>query len=186
MAYRREDGAASERTVRPLALHFWGGVWTLAVWCEMRDDFRSFRLDRMERLVDTGETFAAEPGKRVGLVGRERPGHAADFLVRQQAGARRERHAMFGRQRTGAVLEAEGPDILRRRADEHDTGTVARLGELGILGQEAVARMNGARAGLPRSFQDRRNVEIALRCRCRANADGNVRLAHMQGIRVRL
>src|SRR5215469_15531455 len=32
-AYTREDGQISEREVRPLALYFWSGVWTLASWC---------------------------------------------------------------------------------------------------------------------------------------------------------
>lgn len=46
--YRREDGAASVRAVRPLCLAYWGAVWTLGAWCEMRHDFRNFRLDRIE------------------------------------------------------------------------------------------------------------------------------------------
>jgi predicted DNA-binding transcriptional regulator YafY len=40
----------SERIVRPLGCFFWGKVWTLAAWCESRNGFRSFRLDRMARL----------------------------------------------------------------------------------------------------------------------------------------
>ncbi|PID36094.1 MAG: DNA-binding transcriptional regulator [Rhodobacterales bacterium] len=55
-------GAHSQREVRPLGLHFWGRVWTLATWCELRDDFRSFRLDRMSAL-QTGATFRLEKGK---------------------------------------------------------------------------------------------------------------------------
>jgi len=47
IAYAREDGAASSRVVRPLGLYFWSGVWTLVAWCELRDDFRMFRLDRI-------------------------------------------------------------------------------------------------------------------------------------------
>ncbi len=37
----------SERRIWPLALVFWGKAWTLASWCEKRQDFRAFRLDRM-------------------------------------------------------------------------------------------------------------------------------------------
>ena len=40
-----------------------GKVWTLAAWCEMRTDFRTFRLDRMRAITDTGETFKPERGK---------------------------------------------------------------------------------------------------------------------------
>jgi len=44
-----EDAAArtTQRQVRPLGLYFWGDVWTLAAWCELRQDFRNFRLDRV-------------------------------------------------------------------------------------------------------------------------------------------
>jgi predicted DNA-binding transcriptional regulator YafY len=61
-AYRDETGGATERTVRPLALLFWGGTWTLAAWCELRTDFRTFRVDRADA-VETGEPFASESGK---------------------------------------------------------------------------------------------------------------------------
>jgi predicted DNA-binding transcriptional regulator YafY len=46
--YSAADQAPSQRTIRPLGLYFWGRVWTLAAWCELRTDFRSFRLDRIE------------------------------------------------------------------------------------------------------------------------------------------
>ncbi len=57
------DGRASTRTVRPLACLFWGQVWTLAAWCELREDFRSFRLDRIGRLDVTDERFRDERGR---------------------------------------------------------------------------------------------------------------------------
>ena len=63
MDYAGEDGRASaDRTVRPLGLYFWGKVWTLAAWCELRDDFRSFRVDRI-RTPRLGDTFPDEPAK---------------------------------------------------------------------------------------------------------------------------
>jgi predicted DNA-binding transcriptional regulator YafY len=73
-AYRALDGTASERLVWPLALHFWGGVWTLAAWCELRDDFRSFRVDRAEWVAATEETYPDMPGRR-----------HDDYLVRVRA-----------------------------------------------------------------------------------------------------
>lgn len=45
--YHREDMTASERVVWPLGLVFWGSVWTLMAWCELRADFRMFRVDRI-------------------------------------------------------------------------------------------------------------------------------------------
>ena len=53
----------TERSARPLALAFYGPVWLLSAWCELRDDFRSFRVDRMSSLTVLEETFRNEPGK---------------------------------------------------------------------------------------------------------------------------
>lgn len=63
IGYVDGEGVASDRSVRPLVLEFWGRVWTLAAWCETRNDFRSFRVDRIETLLPTGETFTDEPGR---------------------------------------------------------------------------------------------------------------------------
>src|SRR5579875_799994 len=59
-----ENSLAEKRTVRPLALAFWSGVWTLSAWCETRNDFRHFRLDRIESLVITGRMFTPKRGER--------------------------------------------------------------------------------------------------------------------------
>lgn len=73
LRYVRADGDESERTIRPLGLHFWGNKWTVAAWCELRDDYRSFRPDRMvevevlERTFETdGEISLAEYLNRAG------------------------------------------------------------------------------------------------------------------------
>ena len=60
-----EAAQAEMRTVRPLALTFWSGVWTLAAWCETRDDFRTFRIDRIEELDETGIVFKPRRGQRL-------------------------------------------------------------------------------------------------------------------------
>jgi predicted DNA-binding transcriptional regulator YafY len=60
--YRSLQDQASSRTVRPLGLFYWGKVWTLTAWCELRVDFRSFRIDRIEA-VEQGEPFADEAGR---------------------------------------------------------------------------------------------------------------------------
>ncbi len=67
---------ATQRRVRPLALAFWSGVWTLAAWCETRNDFRTFRLDRIDALELTGETFTPRRGQTL-----------KDFLKHARAGA---------------------------------------------------------------------------------------------------
>jgi len=60
-----EATQAETRTVRPLALTFWSGVWTLAAWCETRNDFRTFRIDRIEQLDETGIVFKPRRGQRL-------------------------------------------------------------------------------------------------------------------------
>jgi predicted DNA-binding transcriptional regulator YafY len=62
-AYRDAIGGSTARTVRPLSLAFFGPVWLLASWCELRTDFRAFRLDRIADFSVRDETFNDEPGK---------------------------------------------------------------------------------------------------------------------------
>ena len=61
--YRDVNEAATRRTVRPLGCFYWGKVWTLAAWCELRQDFRSFRVDRIDAAQVLPERFAYEPGR---------------------------------------------------------------------------------------------------------------------------
>lgn len=55
----------SERTVQPLELEHWGAVWTITAWCEHREDFRVFRLDRIASCNGLDEAFWPERGKRL-------------------------------------------------------------------------------------------------------------------------
>jgi predicted DNA-binding transcriptional regulator YafY len=63
VGYRDAAEIRSERVLRPLALFYWGKVWTLAAWCETRQTFRNFRLDRIESLTGLDEHFEDEVGK---------------------------------------------------------------------------------------------------------------------------
>jgi predicted DNA-binding transcriptional regulator YafY len=62
--YADVEGDRSERIIRPLALYYWGRVWTLAAWCELRADFRSFRPDRFVS-IDPGDRFPREQGREL-------------------------------------------------------------------------------------------------------------------------
>lgn len=73
ISYRVADDSLSARMIRPLQLEFWGRVWTLASWCEARQDFRSFRVDRIETLTPTGEIVPAEPGRDLAAWRRTHP-----------------------------------------------------------------------------------------------------------------
>jgi len=59
------DGKESQRAVRPLALYFWGSVWTLAAWCHQRQDFRTFRVDRLQDCSSNGDRFELEQGREL-------------------------------------------------------------------------------------------------------------------------
>ena len=63
IAYKDGEDRPSERSIRPLGLWFWGKVWTLVAWCELRDDFRMFRLDRIGTMAVDGASFRPERGK---------------------------------------------------------------------------------------------------------------------------
>lgn len=60
IAYTRADGADSQRVIQPLGLVFWGETWTLGAWCELRREFRSFRLDRIHGVVALDNRFDGE------------------------------------------------------------------------------------------------------------------------------
>ena len=74
--YVDADGAASARVVWPVAIGFFDAALMLAAWCELRADFRHFRLDRIRdaRLLD-----ARIPARSAALLSdwRKRTGLAA-------------------------------------------------------------------------------------------------------------
>lgn len=49
--YTDKTGSVSQRRIRPLGLWFWGTRWTTVGWCEMREDYRMFRVDRMSEIT---------------------------------------------------------------------------------------------------------------------------------------
>jgi len=44
------SGETSERIVEPIGLCFYGNQWHLIAYCQMRQDYRDFRTDRIEKL----------------------------------------------------------------------------------------------------------------------------------------
>ena len=47
IAYRALDGSASRRVIWPFLIGFFDRVRVVAGWCELRQDFRSFRVDHI-------------------------------------------------------------------------------------------------------------------------------------------
>ena len=98
--YAREDGAESERAARPLGLYFWGRKWTLAAWCELRSDYRSFRPDRMREVALLEERF--DPAEGISLAGFLAKGDPADWEKWE-----------WPYERARAAAAAEGSDATR-------------------------------------------------------------------------
>jgi predicted DNA-binding transcriptional regulator YafY len=63
--YRDAGDKPSARDVWPLALYFWGRTWTLGAWCERREDFRNFRVDRIAGIEALERRYPDEAGKRL-------------------------------------------------------------------------------------------------------------------------
>jgi predicted DNA-binding transcriptional regulator YafY len=67
-AYRSRDGTDSRREVEPHTLVNLGRRWYLVAWDRRRHDWRTFRVDRLERAASTGVRFtprelpARDPG----------------------------------------------------------------------------------------------------------------------------
>ncbi|MEK6272941.1 MAG: YafY family protein [Actinomycetota bacterium] len=58
-AYRSRDGSDTRREVEPHSLVNLGRRWYLVAWDRRRDDWRTFRVDRLDRPAATGATFTA-------------------------------------------------------------------------------------------------------------------------------
>jgi predicted DNA-binding transcriptional regulator YafY len=63
--YSDASEQGTERIVWPLTLLYWGRTWTLGAGCELRQAFRSFRIDRISTLNVLNSTFPDEEGKRL-------------------------------------------------------------------------------------------------------------------------
>ena len=66
ITYADEAGRRTHRTIRPIAMAYYVDVTLLGAWCELRNDFRNFRVDRVlgaelldERFADEAAAFTA-------------------------------------------------------------------------------------------------------------------------------
>lgn len=79
--YTDAKQAHTERYIWPLALYFWGYTWSLGAWCEHRQDFRNFRLDRILALDLLEEHYPDEAGKRLADFVRHMQDSEYDIVV---------------------------------------------------------------------------------------------------------
>lgn len=57
IVYTDNQNAKSMRDIYPLSIIFWETTLVLASWCILRQDFRTFRLDRIQSFAETGQSF---------------------------------------------------------------------------------------------------------------------------------
>ena len=119
--YGDENGRRTRREVRPLGLFYWGRSWTLVGWCELRSDFRSFRLDRISEVEVLTRTFAAEAGKQL-----------EDFLLRVQS-SRESEPTPPAQRRPKARARGKGPSDPGERAAWREFQQLGSIGPAGAL-----------------------------------------------------
>ena len=80
--YRDMRGQATVRTVQPQGLVHTGNHWYLVAWDPARDDWRTFRIDRVQGTPRTGAHFAPRPPPagdlRAYVTGAMAGGHQGD------------------------------------------------------------------------------------------------------------
>ncbi|HVH84938.1 MAG TPA: WYL domain-containing protein, partial [Steroidobacteraceae bacterium] len=95
--YRDRAGNVTTRTVEPLRLAHTGHLWYLVAWDAQRADWRTFRTDRIQRLVASGPHFAP----------RKFPGDVAQFVARAMT-------QVPYRYRMRLKLEGSAAELVRR------------------------------------------------------------------------
>lgn len=83
IAYRDDGGNETERVIWPFVIGFFEQHKTVGAWCELRADFRHFRIDRIASVAATGER---SPRRRHVLLKEWRDVMAAE-AARYAAGA---------------------------------------------------------------------------------------------------
>ena len=126
------------------------------------------RLDR-----DRHAVLAGERHHLVGVLDRiGRAGHQGSLRA--------------GGDMAGGDLVAEIADGLRAGPDPDQPGVDDGLGEVGVLGEEPVARVDGVGAGFRRGVEDLAEVQVGLRGGLPTQGEGLIGQAHVRGVGIRL
>jgi predicted DNA-binding transcriptional regulator YafY len=63
IAYLDRNGLRSERIIWPIAMAYYVDVTLIGAWCELRTDYRNFRVDRIATAEVLDERFPADNGR---------------------------------------------------------------------------------------------------------------------------
>jgi hypothetical protein len=58
IAYQDGDGRSTERVIQPFAVAYYTGATLICAWCELRNDVRHFRTDRVVSADVLEESFS--------------------------------------------------------------------------------------------------------------------------------
>ncbi len=133
-AYRARDGTESRRQVEPHAIVNHGRRWYLVAWDRAREDWRTFRVDRLERPAPMGTRFTARR-----LPGRDAAAYVKQSIAGRPTASRRESRCTSRREMQGRLSPHWGtltPIDARSceyRAGEDDLHWLAiRIAMLGV------------------------------------------------------
>jgi len=57
LVYQAPEKEVTYRTIEPLAIYCYDERWIVIAWCHLRDDYRAFRLDRIQQFKILDEKF---------------------------------------------------------------------------------------------------------------------------------
>jgi predicted DNA-binding transcriptional regulator YafY len=63
--YADENGARTERTIWPIAVAYYVQATLIGAWCELRQDYRHFRADRISMLTVLDERYPSDNGRQM-------------------------------------------------------------------------------------------------------------------------
>jgi predicted DNA-binding transcriptional regulator YafY len=63
ITYVDEEGRHTQRTIWPIAMAYYVDVTLVGAWCELRNDFRHFRVDRILASDVLDDRFSADSGR---------------------------------------------------------------------------------------------------------------------------
>lgn len=79
LVYRDENGKDSERVIWPIGIAYFDAQRLVIAWCELRQDFRSFRTDRMIKATVSKEKYQERRKVLLKRWGENRALHGGDI-----------------------------------------------------------------------------------------------------------
>ena len=127
LCYHSRQGEFSTRTVRPYYLLFKQGIWYLYAFCELRQDFRLFRVGRIKWLTGTEETFTPDPVPPPTLDFDGLSAKKTEFLLRVEPASISAAEDYFGIEN----MEEHGNEVYFRGCMPDDDLLVSEILQLG-------------------------------------------------------